>query len=84
MTSRADVDERLSVLSGLSQGWDGYHAQPFSREAIDAARVVAYLLADAGKHFSMVPTSGETIAIEWMEGDIECLADIDATRSSEI
>lgn len=76
----AEIDKKLDELSKLEVGWDGYRAYPITPETIAAARVVAHLLAKAGRQISLVPTSAETIAIEWVENGLECVADIAGTR----
>jgi len=80
MTKECRTCQRLDELAKLSCGWDGYTANGISPETIMAAREVAHALTIAGKCISIVPTSAETIAIEWIEGDVECLADIDTTK----
>lgn len=82
MHTTADIDARLDQLAKLEAGWDGYLTGPFSQTVVKSARVVAYAIAAAGHSIAITPTSAETIAIEWMDGDMECIAEISAEPDS--
>ena len=78
MITHAEIDNRLKELTGLQHGWDGYGAEPISDATIAACCVVARALVDIGRHISITPTSTETLEIGWMEGDLDCIAEINA------
>jgi hypothetical protein len=75
-----DIDARLDQLAKLEAGWDGYLTEPFSETVIKSARVVALAIVAEGHAIAITPTSTETIAIEWMDGNMECIAEVSAEK----
>jgi hypothetical protein len=72
------IVEELSRLSQLCPRWDGYRAQPITREAIYAAvQVLPYLLDQTSEPPQFFPLPSGGIQVEWLSGSQQIEIEID-------
>lgn len=69
---RSRVDQRLTELSKLRQGWDGYGADRISSTVLNFARsVLESVMSVQTPAPSIVPTHGGGLQLEWHIGGVD-------------
>lgn len=73
----AEVDQRLSLLSRLNRGWDGYDGRPVSNQVVAFTRqMLKELYLDGLPMPALVPGSDGSLQVEWHQNGLDIELDV--------